>query len=461
MRSSLDGFASDVASNSFNHLNPYTAMSIPLGAAFTQIPSNITFRVYAFDDTETTGDGLRIDDIFVRGTIQSLPPQVNIVATDPDAAEPSDPGVFTISRLGDTSSAVTVRYGIGGTAINGVDYVQITNQVTMGVGVSAATVTITPIDDLALEGTETVTLTLLADPAYTIVPPASATVSIADDLEPPLSASVTAFFGFDSTRPDADGLLGTHQPADTFDNQDSAASFNVTAGYLNASTKGAAWIVLNDDQPEATIPAPPASDAAFRAGVPLTIRTRLEYLSSLTTGEAAAAGVLFGLSSANRDTATGWLARVERGSGANTGRLYLDAFVNGARGTNVVSGADFSYGNFDALWFLEVKLTAVPGANALRNWADCRQPDSRRRQRSVPADQRELRNCRTRRPAQRRAALRAFRAWWDCILRTTLRRRRPTHWTASAVSRTCSFTAAAGRPTTSTRFKCWRTARWR
>ena len=187
VRSSLDGFASDVASNSFDSPHPYTEMSIPLGASYTQIPSNITFRVYVFDDTDTTGDGLRIDDIFVRGRTDALPPgfqQVNIEATDPDAAEPSDPGVFTIRRLGDTSSAVTIPYGIGGTALNGIDYVQITNEVTMGVGVSNATVTITPIDDLALEGAETVILTLIETNGYYVVAPASATVIINDDAEP-------------------------------------------------------------------------------------------------------------------------------------------------------------------------------------------------------------------------------------------------------------------------------------
>jgi hypothetical protein len=187
VRSSLDGFASDVGSNSFSFLNLYTEMSIPLGASFTQVPSNITFRVYVFDDTDAGTDGFRIDDIFVRGSIDSLPPgfqQVNIVAADPDAAEPSDPGEFIIARFGDTSGAVTIPYEIGGTAVNGVDYVQITNQVTMGVGVSNATVTIMPIDDLALEGPETVILTLIQTNGYFVVAPDSATVTINDDAEP-------------------------------------------------------------------------------------------------------------------------------------------------------------------------------------------------------------------------------------------------------------------------------------
>lgn len=187
VRSSLDNYASDVASNSFSFLNPYTKMSIPLGASFTQIPSNITFRVYVFDDTDTTGDGLRIDNIFVRGSIDTLPPgfqQVSIEATAPEATEPSAPGEFTIRRFGDTSSAVTIRLEIGGAAMNGIDYVQIPNEVIMGVGVSNATVTITPIDDLALEGLETVLLTLIETNGYYVVAPASATVTINDDAEP-------------------------------------------------------------------------------------------------------------------------------------------------------------------------------------------------------------------------------------------------------------------------------------
>ena len=182
------------------------------------------------------------------------------------------------------------------------------------------------------------------------------------------------------TAGDVDGCFGTHQPAVTFDNQASAASFNVTSGYLNANTKGAAWIVLNDSDPDATNAVPPASDALFRIGVPLAIRTRLEYLSSLTTGEAAAGGVLFGLSSADTNSDTGWLARVERVPGTNTGRLYLDAFVDGARGSNVVASANFSYGNFDALWF---STSGSPPPRAQRSARSASLPTTRFSERAV------------------------------------------------------------------------------
>jgi hypothetical protein len=234
VRSSLDNYASDVASNSFSFLNPYTKMSIPLGAAFTQIPSNITFRVYVFDDTDTTGDGLRIDNIFVRGSPDALPPgfqQVNIEATDPDAAEPSDPGVFTIARFGDTSGAVTIPYEIGGTAINGVDYVQIPNEVTMGVGVSNATVTIMPIDDFALEGPETVILTLIETNGYYVVAPASATVTINDDAEP---SQVVVVANDDVAYERVPDLIGQF----TLTRNDTNSAFSVNFTFSGSATEG-------------------------------------------------------------------------------------------------------------------------------------------------------------------------------------------------------------------------------
>jgi uncharacterized protein YjiK len=48
---------------------------------------------------------------------------VTVAATDPDAAESGlDPGEFTVTRTGDTSSDLTVFYSLGGTATNGDDY---------------------------------------------------------------------------------------------------------------------------------------------------------------------------------------------------------------------------------------------------------------------------------------------------------------------------------------------------
>lgn len=88
-------------------------------------------------------------------------PLVTIQATKPLASEPgNNPAVFTFSRMGDTNSALTVPFDIGGTARNGVDYVAITNSVSLAVGQSSAEVVITPITEPSATGYKTVVLTL-------------------------------------------------------------------------------------------------------------------------------------------------------------------------------------------------------------------------------------------------------------------------------------------------------------
>src|SRR5438105_2993805 len=89
------------------------------------------------------------------------PPVVTIVATDPDASETGpDPGTFTVTRTGDTNKPLTVRYIIDGTAKNGADYLALSNYVVIPAGSSSADITVTPIDDALVEGTETVLIQL-------------------------------------------------------------------------------------------------------------------------------------------------------------------------------------------------------------------------------------------------------------------------------------------------------------
>jgi gliding motility-associated-like protein/uncharacterized repeat protein (TIGR01451 family) len=111
-----------------------------------------------------------------------------IVATDAAAAEATpanQTATFTIDIGGtnNTGAPITVNYTIAGTAINGTDYTLIPTSATIGINQSTATVLITPIDDALFEGSESVSLTLVAGPGYVLGPPPSrsATVNIADN----------------------------------------------------------------------------------------------------------------------------------------------------------------------------------------------------------------------------------------------------------------------------------------
>jgi len=118
-------------------------------------------------------------------------PEVTITATDATATEAGPTtGQFTVTRTGDTGSALTVYYSAGGTADYYMepDYSGLPNfdgmgsgWVTIPAGSSSAAITITPTDDAAVESDETVTLTLSADAGYSVGTPDAAIVTITDN----------------------------------------------------------------------------------------------------------------------------------------------------------------------------------------------------------------------------------------------------------------------------------------
>ena len=118
------------------------------------------------------------------------PPLVSVLALDPCAAEEgSDPATFLVVRIGPANAPLTVHYALGGTAQNGLDYQELTGDVTIPMGAYFAPVTVTPIDDFEVEGDESVVIALLQPPVlpppYIVVWPSVAGAHIADnDREP-------------------------------------------------------------------------------------------------------------------------------------------------------------------------------------------------------------------------------------------------------------------------------------
>lgn len=108
-------------------------------------------------------------------------PVVSIVATAPDAAEEENqPGVFRISRVGNTSKSLTINYSVDGTATNGVDYNSLSGTATIAAGQTFVDVTVIPVADNLVEGDETVILSLV-DQAEYVLDINTATVTIADN----------------------------------------------------------------------------------------------------------------------------------------------------------------------------------------------------------------------------------------------------------------------------------------
>ncbi len=121
-------------------------------------------------------------------------PTLAISATDSAASETlNDTGEFTITRTGDTTQALTVNYGITGSALHGTDYLALPGVLTIPAGSSSATVLVTPINDDIGEPAQTAVLQLRGGLGYSVVSPSSATVTINDDGDLPYaSLAVTA-----------------------------------------------------------------------------------------------------------------------------------------------------------------------------------------------------------------------------------------------------------------------------
>ena len=115
---------------------------------------------------------------------------VSAAATDSSGSEQGpDPVVFTVSRTGSTGAALIVNIGWTGVAASGDYTIAVAGgtlsadhtTLTIAAGATTATLTVTPVNDTALEPTESVTLTVLAGAGYTPGATASATGTIADN----------------------------------------------------------------------------------------------------------------------------------------------------------------------------------------------------------------------------------------------------------------------------------------
>ena len=139
--------------------------------------------------TLTTGTGYTIGTTTaVTGTITNddLGSPSITLAVSPSSVLENGPNnlIYTFTRTGVTTNALTVNYGVAGTA-NSSDYTGATpgtgKTITFAVGASTATLTIDPTGDSTPESNETVALTLATGTGYTIGTTTAVTGTITND----------------------------------------------------------------------------------------------------------------------------------------------------------------------------------------------------------------------------------------------------------------------------------------
>ena len=136
------------------------------------------------------------------GSIDDNDVAIAVTASDATGAEQgADPIVFTVSRTGYLAVSTAINLAWSGTALAGSDYnVTVSGAtlssdrltLTFAAGAATATITLTPIDDAAVEGNETATLTIASGISYTVGTPSFASATIADNDSAPVVSTISA-----------------------------------------------------------------------------------------------------------------------------------------------------------------------------------------------------------------------------------------------------------------------------
>ncbi|WP_187602861.1 Calx-beta domain-containing protein, partial [Microcystis aeruginosa] len=165
----------------------------------TKVESNETFFVN-LSNLQTNGRNVTLADNQGQGTILNDDTSVTLAVSPSSVTEDGTTNlVYTFTRSGVTTDALTVNYTVEGTATNGTDYTSIPTSVTFAAGSSTATVTVDPTADTIVESDETVVLTLASGTGYTIGTSTPVTGTITNDDFPQLSINdITVVEGKDN-----------------------------------------------------------------------------------------------------------------------------------------------------------------------------------------------------------------------------------------------------------------------
>jgi Ca2+-binding RTX toxin-like protein len=241
--------------------------------------------------TLATGIGYTIGTTTaVTGTITNDDPTITLAVSPASVLEDGTPNlVYTFTRTGLTTNALTVNYSIAGTA-DATDYTGATpgtgKTITFLAGSATATLTLDPTADTAIEANETVALTLATGTGYTIGTTTAVTGTITNDDFPSITLAVAPasvledgtpnlVYTFTRTGLTTNALTVNYSIAGTADATD----------YTGATPGTDKTITFLAGSATATLTLDPTADTAIEANetVALTLATGTSYTVGTTT----------------------------------------------------------------------------------------------------------------------------------------------------------------------------------
>ncbi|WP_049897881.1 DUF4347 domain-containing protein, partial [Microcystis aeruginosa] len=236
-----------------NYKNFYSPLSYAYIVRDVQVVGNYA---YAAGSNSPGAGGLQIIDVS-----EFTNPQTVTLAVSPSSVNEDGTAnlIYTFTRSGVTTNALTVNYTLGGTATLNTDYTRTgtTNTVTFAANSATATVIVDPTPDTTAESNETVILTLASGTGYTIGTTTAVTGTITNDDFSKLSINnITVVEGKDNN-----AILTV-----TVDNPNSQPiTFNYTTAPINATanvdyTSKTGTITIAPNTSTATISIPILND---------------------------------------------------------------------------------------------------------------------------------------------------------------------------------------------------------
>jgi subtilisin family serine protease len=167
-----------------------------------------TDRITSLQGVTSTGGRLNAKNTL--DLVSATSPIIVFGGSDSSLGELNDPATVTVLRFGNTNSPLTIPFTVAGSATSGVDYTLSATSFTIPAGASSATITITPIADLQIEGDETIQFTLGTGAGYALGPATSMTFTLSDHIPAPANDN---FADAPSIPNGTTSLLGTTQGA--------------------------------------------------------------------------------------------------------------------------------------------------------------------------------------------------------------------------------------------------------
>ncbi|MDD1421928.1 hypothetical protein MEO40_22995, partial [Dolichospermum sp. ST_sed1] len=187
-----------------SYTNTTGAINFAAGATTATLTINPTADTTVESDetvalTLATGTGYTIGTTTpISGTITNDDTSVTLAVSPSNVTEDGTTNlVYTFTRTGVTTNALTVNYNVSGTATFNNDYTQIgaashtatKGTITFAAGATTATLAIDPTADTTVENNETVALTLATGTGYTIGTTTAVTGTITNDDLPSINLS--------------------------------------------------------------------------------------------------------------------------------------------------------------------------------------------------------------------------------------------------------------------------------